>query len=73
MKFHRHIWSHHAKWIEISTNMPGIGSLIREIHVKIEEFEKAKRLLLSITNARLLLKSQLSSARLYGDEHGNAP
>ena len=36
--------------------MPGIGSLIREIHVKNSDrlFEKAKILLLSKTNARVL-------------------
>ena len=32
--FHDHIWNHHEKCIQISTNMPGIGSLIREIDVK---------------------------------------
>ena len=33
--------------------MPGIGSLIREIHIKIQKFERAKILLLSKTNARV--------------------
>ena len=28
MKFHNHIWNHHETYIEISTNMPGIGSVI---------------------------------------------
>ena len=37
LEFHDHIWYHHEKWIQISTNMPGIGSLIREIRVKISE------------------------------------
>ena len=32
--FFIHIWNHHEK---ISTNMPGIGSLIRRIHVKISK------------------------------------
>ena len=32
---HDHIWNHHVKYIEISTNMPGIGSVIRELVVKI--------------------------------------
>ena len=31
------IWIHHEKCIQISTNMPGIGSLIREIAVEISE------------------------------------
>ena len=33
--FHDHIWSHHEKYIQINTNMPVIGSQIREIGVKI--------------------------------------
>ena len=33
MEFHDHIWNHHEECIQISTNMPGIGSLIREIDV----------------------------------------
>ena len=33
LEFHDHSWNHHAKLIEISTNMPSIGSLIREIDV----------------------------------------
>ena len=41
MEFHDHIWNHHEKCIQINTNMPGIGSLIREIAV------------LSKTNARV--------------------
>ena len=32
MKFHDHIiWNYHEKYIEISTNIPVIASLIREI------------------------------------------
>ena len=37
VEFHDHIWNHHEKCIQISTNMPGSGSLICEIHVKITE------------------------------------
>ena len=40
VEFHDHIWNHHEKYIEISTNMPGFGSLIREIAVKFQKFEK---------------------------------
>ena len=32
---HDHIWNRHEKYIEISTNMPGIGSVIHELAVKI--------------------------------------
>ena len=35
VEFHDHIWNQHEKCIQISTNMPDIGSLIPEIHVKI--------------------------------------
>ena len=35
MEFHDHIWSHHEKYIEISTNMPDIGSVIHELAVEI--------------------------------------
>ena len=31
LEFHDHIWNHHEKCIQKSTNMPGIGSLIRGI------------------------------------------
>ena len=54
LEFRNHIWNHHEKCIQISTNMPGIGSLIREIHIQISEFERAKILVLGKTNARLL-------------------
>ena len=37
LEFHDHIWNQHEKCIQISTNMPGIGSLIREIAVKISD------------------------------------
>ena len=37
VEFHDHTWNHHEKCIEISTNMPGIGSLIREIDFNISE------------------------------------
>ena len=37
VEFHDHIWNHNEKWIQISTNMPCIGSLIREIAVEISE------------------------------------
>ena len=43
------------KCIQISTNMPGIASLICEIHVKISQIWAGKILLFSKTNARLLL------------------
>ena len=35
VEFHDHIWNHDEKCIQISTNMPGIGSLFREIAVEI--------------------------------------
>ena len=37
LEFHGHIWNHHEKYIQMSTNMLGIGSLFREIDVKISE------------------------------------
>ena len=44
LESHDHIWNHHEKCIQINTNMPGIGSLICEIHIKqIQIFgERAK-------------------------------
>ena len=38
LEFGDYIWKHQEKCIQISTNMPCIGSLIREIHVKISAF-----------------------------------
>ena len=37
VEFHYHIWNHNEKCIQLSTNMPGIGSVIREIAVNISE------------------------------------
>ena len=51
VEFHDHVWNHHEKYIEISTNMPVIGSLIREINLKCE---KANAILLSKINARVV-------------------
>ena len=36
LEFGYYIWNHYEKCIQKSPNMPGIGSLIREIDVKIE-------------------------------------
>ena len=35
LEFHDHIWNHHDKYIQKSTNMPAIGSLIREMELKV--------------------------------------
>ena len=40
LEFHDHIWNHHEKCIQKSTNMPIIGSLIREIDVHILKISK---------------------------------
>ena len=37
MKSPDHIWNHHEKCFQISTNIPDIGSLIDEIDVNISE------------------------------------
>ena len=37
LEFRDNIWNHHEEYIQISTNMPGIGSIIREIDVYISE------------------------------------
>ena len=37
VEFHDHIWNHREKYIKKSTNMPGIGSLFREIDIKMSE------------------------------------
>ena len=36
-EFHYHIWYRNDKCIQQSANIPGIGSLIREINVNISE------------------------------------
>ena len=54
LEFHDHIWNNHEKYIEISTNMPVIGSQIREIAVKIlKKCEKVNTILLSKRNPRI--------------------
>ena len=40
--FYDHIWNHDEKCIQISTNMPGIGPLIREIAVNVSEMCESK-------------------------------
>ena len=42
VEFHDHIWNHHEKCIQMSTNMPGIGSLIRETAVYISDILESK-------------------------------
>ena len=51
VEFHDHIWNHREKCIKIRTNMPDIGSLIREIAVTILEMST---ILLRKTNARMV-------------------
>ena len=49
LEFHEHnIWNHHEKCIQISTNTPSIGSLIREIDVTFQKCEKAEILWLIV-------------------------
>ena len=42
MEFRDHIWNRHEKCIQISTNIPGIGSANHEIAVKISETPESK-------------------------------
>ena len=42
MESHEHIWNHHENCIQISTNMPGIGSVNREIAFNISEMSESK-------------------------------
>ena len=37
LEFGHYIWNPYEKYIQKSSNMPGIGSLIRELDVKISE------------------------------------
>ena len=47
-----HIWNHHEKCIQISTNMPGIGLVIREIGWKC--WKNPKTISDGKTNGRVL-------------------
>ena len=42
VEFHDHIWNHHEKCIQITTNMPGIGSVNHEIAVKKSRIRESK-------------------------------
>ena len=42
VEFHDHIWNNNEKCIQKSTNMPGIGSVNREIAVKMSEMWESK-------------------------------
>ena len=44
IEFHYFIRNHHEKCIQISPNMPGIGSLIREIDIKMSEIWERKHI-----------------------------
>ena len=48
VEFHYRIWNHNEKCIKISTNMPGIGSLIREIYINISEIGESKQRFCSV-------------------------
>ena len=66
VEFHHHMWNHNEKCIQISTNMPGIGSLIREIAVEVSEIWETKQILLSKTKPRILSVKMFSqNLRLY--------
>ena len=41
VEFHDHIWNRHETYIQISTNMPDSGSVVREIHVNISESKQS--------------------------------
>ena len=44
LEFSDYIWNHHEKCIQISTNMPGIGSLTHVKYMyKLQTSEKAKK------------------------------
>ena len=54
-EFGYYIWNPYEKCIQRSPNMPGIGSLIREIDIKIvRNLIKANKLLFSKTSSRVL-------------------
>ena len=42
VEFHYHIWNHCEKYIQRSTNMPGVGSANREIDVTNSEIWEVK-------------------------------
>ena len=55
LEFGYYIWNPYEKCIQKSPNMPGIGSLIIEIEVKIvRNLIKANKLLLIKTSSRVL-------------------
>ena len=54
MEFCNHIWNHHEKCIQLSTNIPGIGSLIGEIAVKFWESETDLRPVKLISEFKVL-------------------
>ena len=55
VEFHDNIWHPHKKYIQISTTIPGSGSVNREIAVKFSEMSEVNTILLSKTNARVLV------------------
>ena len=53
-KFRYYVWFHHTICIQISTNMPSIGSVIPEIAFDIWNIMKTKTLVHGLTIARVL-------------------
>ena len=62
IEYRFHIWNQHGKWIQMSTNMPGVGLVNHEIGIKIL---KTKRISHNETNghvcAKALMKSDFSA------------
>ena len=54
LEFHDHIWKHHEKCIQKSTNMPGTGSIFCEMGFEIENILRKERIFLQgKTNVRV--------------------
>ena len=48
VEFHDRVWNQYEKYIQISTNMTGIGSLICEIDIKISQISESNKFCCSV-------------------------
>ena len=71
LEFHDHIWNHHEKCIQISTNMPGIGSLICEIGLEMKELWGEKYLFFARDSITRVLSVNLHVCLLNPQVAGN--
>ena len=68
IEFQNYIWNHHGKCIQISTNMPGIGLVVREIAFEFGIIlrKQTRFCFISETNGRVLSVNAFLLRKYFG-------